>query len=134
MSVTVTPHLNFHGQARAALEFYQSVFGGELTAATHADFGMPAEVPGASNIVFGQVTSEDGFRIMAYDVPGAESAVASEDITRRENGVTITSEPFFVSLRSASADDALVVWSKLTEGASIIEAFAPSQWSAGFGM
>lgn len=35
MSVTTTTHLNFRGQAQAALEFYQSVFGGELVALTY---------------------------------------------------------------------------------------------------
>ena len=29
MSVTTTTHLNFRGQARAALDFYRSVFGWE---------------------------------------------------------------------------------------------------------
>ena len=37
MTITTTTHLNFRGDARAALEFYQSVFGGELTAVTYAD-------------------------------------------------------------------------------------------------
>ena len=37
MSITTTTHLNFRGQARAALEFYQSVFGGDLTAITYQD-------------------------------------------------------------------------------------------------
>lgn len=70
MSITTTTHLNFTGQARAALEFYQSVFGGSLTIASYGDFGMPADAPGAQNVVFGQVESEGGFRVMAYDIPG----------------------------------------------------------------
>jgi PhnB protein len=31
MTVTTTAHVNFGGQAREALSFYQSVFGGDLT-------------------------------------------------------------------------------------------------------
>ena len=34
---------------------------------------MPAEVPGAENVVFGQVESADGFRVMAYDIPGGDA-------------------------------------------------------------
>ena len=30
MSITTTTHLNFRGEARAALGFYQSVFGGRI--------------------------------------------------------------------------------------------------------
>jgi PhnB protein len=33
MSVTTTTHINFRGQAREALEFYQTVFGGESSIA-----------------------------------------------------------------------------------------------------
>lgn len=45
MTIQATTHLNFRGDARAALEFYQSVFGGHLIANTYAAFGMPAELP-----------------------------------------------------------------------------------------
>lgn len=33
MSITTTTHLNFHGDARAALDFYHSVFCGNVVAA-----------------------------------------------------------------------------------------------------
>ncbi len=35
----LTPYLHFDGTARAALEFYRAVFGGELSIATLRDFG-----------------------------------------------------------------------------------------------
>ena len=37
MSVSTTTHVNFRGEAREALEFYQSVFGGDISIATYAD-------------------------------------------------------------------------------------------------
>ncbi|MDF2444613.1 MAG: PhnB protein, partial [Subtercola sp.] len=102
MSIQTTTHLNFHGEARAALEFYQSVFGGQLVIATYGDFGMPAEAPGAADVVFGQVESEGGFRVMAYDVPGQVGAspapAGGAGETHRENGVTLTDQSFFVSV------------------------------------
>jgi len=36
MSITTTTHLNFRGTARAALDFYAFVFGGETVAVTSA--------------------------------------------------------------------------------------------------
>ena len=42
----ITPYLHFDGQARAALEFYRDVFGGEIVLNTYGDFGRtdgPAE-------------------------------------------------------------------------------------------
>ena len=46
MTAKLVPYLNFPGNTREALTFYQSVFGGELLFNTFADFGvseMPAD-------------------------------------------------------------------------------------------
>ncbi|NYD67569.1 VOC family protein [Agromyces atrinae] len=135
MSITTTTHLNFAGTARAALEFYHEVFGGEVTIATYSDFGMPADAPGADGVVFGQVVSADGFRVMAYDIPGAVSNPADDaGTTRRENGVTLTDAAFFVSVRGENLAEVEGYWSALAEGGSIVEALAASPWSPGFGM
>ena len=138
MSITTTTHLNFRGDARAALEFYQSVFGGQVTIATYGDFGMPAGAPGAANVVFGQVETEAGFRVMAYDIPGqvgrSAGTAGTAGTTRRENGVTLTDQPFFVSVRGDTVDEVQGYWAALSAGASIVEPLAASAWSPGFGM
>ena len=41
MTSRLNPYLNFNGNARQALEFYNSVFGGTLTLSTFAEFGQP---------------------------------------------------------------------------------------------
>lgn len=43
MSIATTTHLNFRGQARAALERYQAVFGGDLTVITYGQAGPAGE-------------------------------------------------------------------------------------------
>ncbi|MFC9440564.1 VOC family protein [Nocardia sp. NPDC057030] len=135
MSLNAVAHLNFHGEAREALEFYRSVFGGELTVATYADFGMPAGAPGAQHVVFGQVVADNGFRVMAYDVPGqAGPAAPRVPSTRRENGTTITDERFFLSVRGPSVDEVTPVWAGLAEDAIVIEPFGPAPWAPAFGM
>jgi PhnB protein len=134
MSLNAVAHLNFHGEAREALEFYQSVFGGQLTIATYADLGMPADVPGATNVVFGQVVADNGFRVMAYDVPGTTPAAPTTPTTHRENGVTITKDPFFLSVRGETIDEVTQIWDGLSKGATVIEAFGPAQWAPAFGM
>lgn len=135
MSITTTTHLNFSGDARSALTFYQSVFGGQVTIATYGDFGMPKEVPGADHVVFGQVETEGGFRVMAYDIPGQSSGSAEKPgTTRREDGTTITDQPFFLSVRGETLEEVEAYWNKLSLGASIVEPLAASAWSPGFGM
>lgn len=136
MTIKTTTHLNFRGTARQALEFYQSVFGGRLIASTYGDFGMPKEVPGADKIVFGLLAGDDGFRLMAYDVPGADDVDAAgiAGTTTRENGTTITDRTFFQSLQGETIEEASGYWDALADGATIIEPFAASAWSPGFGM
>ena len=89
MTLNVTTHLNFRGNARAALEFYQSVFGGDLVAFTYRDTNNVQDPAEADQIVWGQVSADNGFRVMAYDVP------SSLPWNQGEN-------PFFVSVRSES--------------------------------
>jgi PhnB protein len=135
MSLKTTPHLNFRGDARAALEFYQSVFGGQTAIHTYGDFGMPKDAPGADKVVFGQVATADGFRVLAYDIPGQSGGSADNaGATRREKGVTITDQRFFVAVDGDTFDEVKGYWEKLSASASIVEPFAASAWSPGFGM
>ncbi|MFV0374467.1 VOC family protein [Microbacterium sp.] len=136
MSITTTTHLNFRGTARVALEFYRDVFGGRLFVTTYAEVGMPAGAPGADKLVFGQVESDRGIRLMAYDIPSHDDAdgAAIAGSTRRENGATFTDRTFFQSLQGDTLDEVTALWNALSEGAEIIEPLAASAWSAGFGM
>ena len=136
MTLTTTTHLNFRGTARDALDFYRSVFGGTVTAATYGQFGLPEGAPGFDKLVFGQLDAPGGIRLMAYDIPGEGDTdpAATAGTTTRENGATITDRTFFQSLRSDSLDELQSSWDALAEGATAIEPLAASAWSPGFGM
>ncbi len=135
MTVAATTHLNFRGDARQALEFYHTVFGGHILIITYGDFGAPKDTPIADKVVWGQVAADSGFRVMAYDVPFAEqSPQPSAPSTRRQNGMTITQDPFFISLRGEDVDEIAALWDKLVEGATVIEPIAQSDWAPLFGM
>ena len=135
MTIQTTTHLNFRGDARAALAFYQSVFGGDVVINTYADFGMPPEAPGADAVVFGLVAAENGFRVMAYDIPGETGGtIAGGTSTRRENNTTITDQAMFVSIGADTLEEAQGYWDRLADGATVVEPLAASPWSAGFGM
>lgn len=135
MTIQTTPHLNFRGDARQALEFYQSVFGGFTVINTYADFGMPADIPGSDKVVFGLVAAENGFRAMGYDVPGQnEGGISGGGSTRRENNTTVTDQALFISIGSDSLEELQGYWDVLAVDATIVEPLAASAWSAGFGM
>ena len=121
MTITTTTHLNFRGDARAALEFYQSVFGGQLAAVTYADAHSVTEQSEADQIMWGQVVSEGGFRVMAYDVPSQLSY---------EPGVGA----FFVSVRGADTAEITGYWEKLVVDSTVVVPLAPAQWAPLYGM
>jgi len=121
VSVNVVTHLNFRGDARAALEFYQSVFGGDLTIITYQDMGDVQEPAEANQVVWGQVADDSGPRVMAYDVP------SRLPWNRGEN-------PFFVSLRGNAAEEITAYWEKLAAGSTVVQPLEPSQWAPLYGM
>ncbi|MDQ2588339.1 VOC family protein [Saccharothrix yanglingensis] len=121
MSLTTTIHLNFRGDARAALESYRSAFGGDLTVVTYGDAGNAQEESEADQVMWGQVIAPNGFHVMAYDVP---SRMAYD---RGENA-------FFVSLRGQTAEEVTGYWEKLSEGATVVVPIGPSGWAPAYGM
>ena len=121
MSITTTTHLNFRGRAREELTFYQSVFGGRLDALSYADAQNVTAPEEADQLMWGQVASESGFRVMAYDVPSH---------TPYEPGTI----PVFVSVRGTDADELQGYWTTLAEGSTVVVPFGPASWSPLYGM
>ncbi|BDU01085.1 MULTISPECIES: VOC family protein [Nocardia] len=119
MSLTTTAHLNFRGDARAALEFYQSVFGGQLAVVTYQDAGnLGGE---ADQIMWGRVQADNGFHVMAYDVPV-------------QTGYDPGENAFFVSVRGTTVEEVSGYWEKLTAGATIVVPMGPANWAPAYGM
>lgn len=121
MSVTTTTHLNFRGRARAALEHYQSVFGGRVTIVTYKDMGDVPDEKEADWVVWGEVAGDGGFHVMAYDVPSR---------LPWDQG----SNPFFVSVRGDDSAEISALWERLAEGSTVVQPLAPSRWAPLYGM
>jgi PhnB protein len=121
MSINTVTHINLRGEARAALEFYQSVFGGNLVVVTYTDAHNVQNPDEADQIMWGEVVSEAGFHVMAYDVPSA---------TAYEPGQI----PFFVSVRGSDAEEVTGYWDKLAAQGTIKAPLAPAGFSPLYGM
>lgn len=120
-TIATTTHANFRGNARAALEFYHSIFGGHLMVVSYADAGAVQNPAEADQVLWGQVAAASGFRIMAYDVP---SSLAWDPGTI----------PFFLSLRGISPEEITTYWQGLAPSATIIQPLGTSPWSPLYGM
>lgn len=148
MSVSTVTHPNFTGEARQAVEFYHSVFGGEIMIATFEQVGVPrdgpdsdtavfapvdAASPDAHHVAFGMVAT-DTFRLAAYDVfAAADRPGATGTASRRTDGLTHT-ESFFVLLNGDTLDELTDLWTKLADDATVIQALAPASWAPAYGM
>lgn len=121
MSINTVTHINLRGDARKALEFYQYVFGGNLVVVTYSDAHNVQTPDEADQIMWGEVVSEDGFHVMAYDVPSATAFNPGEI-------------PFFVSVRGTEADEITAYWEKLSTQGIVKVPLTPAGFSPLYGM
>jgi len=117
VSSVLNPYLSFKANAREAMEFYQSVLGGELTISTFGEYGDPG-APEAELIMHGQLQTSDGYTLMGADTPpGMER-----------------SDDSYITI-SLSGDDAKLrdYFEKLSEGGSVTLPLEKQMWGDEFG-
>ncbi len=118
MPTLPTPYLSFRGQAREAMEFYRSVFGGQLDISTYGQFGFegaPADAVMHSNLAGDDVT------LQAADAPPGMAG---------EEGSQIA-----LSLYGPKADEEKFRgwFEKLAEGGTVTMALEKQMWGDLFG-
>ncbi len=70
MTVRLNPYLNFRGNAREAMEFYHSVFGGTLDVSTFAEAGgMGVPDDEQSNVMHAMLEVPGVLTLMGADTP-----------------------------------------------------------------
>ena len=120
MSVFLNPYLGFRDQARAALDFYHGVLGGELTTMTFAEGGMAQDPADADKIMHGQIRTPAGLLLMASDAPASMPTPTESNIS--------------VSLSGDDEDLLTSCWNGLADGATVIEPLTRAPWGDTFGM
>lgn len=71
MRSTLNPYLSFRDNAREAMEFYQTVFGGELRMQTFGDFHASQDPAEDNKIMHAMLTADNGIVFMAADTPNS---------------------------------------------------------------
>jgi PhnB protein len=118
MTSRLNPYLSFNGNAREAMEFYRSVFGGDLTVSTFGEFGQP-DSPVADKVMHAQLITDAGYALMGADImPGMEY----------QPGSTIT-----VSLSGDDAADLRRYWDSLSDGGAVSVKLEKQVWGDEFG-
>lgn len=79
MAALLNPYIHFEASAREAMEFYQSLFGGELNVMTFGDMGMEGDTAG--HVMHAQLQAPNGFALMASDTPPGMTLTKGETVT-----------------------------------------------------
>jgi PhnB protein len=118
MTTRLNPYIRFAGDARRAMEFYQTVFGGTLDMNTFGEFGA-AEGSQVDQIMHAHLETDNGFTLMASDTPQGMGYQPGDTIT--------------ISLSGDEADALRGYWDKLSDGATVQVPLEKQVWGDEFG-
>lgn len=120
MTTRLNPYLSFRDNARQAMEFYHSVFGGDLTLSTFGEMNASEDPAEKDMIMHSMLTSSGGLVLMGSDTP------QSMTFTPGANGA--------VSLSGEDQAELRGYWDRLSDGGTILAPFERAPWGDLFGM
>ena len=114
----LNPYISFAGNARDAMKFYKTVFGGTLAVNTFGDFGTK-DAAIAKKVMHAMLETDNGFTLMASDLaPGMEYNPG--------NNMT-------VSLSGDDGNELRGYWKKLARGGEVTMPLEKQMWGDEFG-
>lgn len=122
MATNLNPYLGFKDDARQAMEFYQSIFGGKLDVSTFADFHVSDDPAEADKVMHSALTTDNGLMFMAADTPNGMEFNPSTRISMSLSGGT------------EDDDELREYWDKLSDGGTVIMPLEKAPWGDTFGM
>lgn len=120
MSTRLNPYIGFRDDARQALEFYQSVFGGDLQVSTFADFGASEDPAEAGKVMHGQLDTPNDLVLMASDTPNEMEFTPGGNIS--------------ISLSGEDEAELRGYWDKLAGSGQVTMPLEKAPWGDTFGM
>lgn len=118
MTSRLNPYINFRGNAREAMEFYQRVFGGNLRLNTFGEYGAEdADI--ADQIMHATLETDSGFTLMASDTPPGREHHPGDNIA--------------VSLSGDDAEELRGYWRKLSEHGTVSTPLEKQMWGDEYG-
>ena len=122
MAARLNPYLSFRDTAREAMDFYHSVFGGELTVSTFSDFGASEDPAEADLVMHSMLTTGTGLVLMASDTPPRITYTPGNDVSLSLSG------------DADDSDELRRYWDGLADGATVTMPLDVAQWGDYFGM
>ena len=115
----LTPYLAFNGNCREAMEFYKTVFGGELNVQTFGEAPENAAEKDKARVMHAQLSSGN-FMLMASDGMPDRPVTFGDSVS--------------LSVHTQSKDETDTLFNKLSEGGTVTMPLENTFWGAYFGM
>lgn len=120
MATHLNPYLNFRENAREAMEFYRSVFGGELSIMTFGEMQMSEDPAEFEKVMHSQLETPGGLILQAADVPNVMQLTPGDNVS--------------VSVHGDDNAELTGYWDRLASGGTITVPFEIAPWGDRFGM
>ncbi len=120
MRSNLNPYLSFRDNAREAMEFYQTVFGGKLEMQTFKEFHASQDPNEDNKIMHAMLTADNGIVFMASDTPNNMEYRTGTNIS--------------MSLSGDNAAELTAYYEKLSAGGTIAMPLEKAPWGDTFGM
>lgn len=120
MQAQLNPYISFKDNARAAMEFYQSVFGGKLDMNTFKEWHASDDPSEDDKIMHAMLVADNGITFMAADTPNSMEYQEGSNI-----GMSLSGED------EAQLRD---YFEKLSAGGEIQQPLEKAPWGDSFGM
>ena len=120
MVTRLNPYLGFRGNARQAMEFYRSVFGGELTLSTFGEMNASQDPADADKVMHSMLLTEGGLCLMGSDAPSGMDVSDGSSIS--------------VSLSGEDVEELRGYYDALAASGSVTVPMEQAPWGDYFGM
>lgn len=121
MQSKLNPYISFQGNAREAMEFYKTVFGGKLDLSTFGEAGMTEHGVEPDGIMHAMLVADNGITLMAADsATGMREFVAGTNMS--------------ISLSGDNEEELTGYYNKLVDGGKVEQPLTKAPWGDTFGM
>ena len=120
MQSTLNPYLSFLDNARQAMEFYKTVFGGKLQISTFKEYQASQDPGEDDKIMHAMLEAENGIIFMAADTPNGMEYNPGSNIS--------------MSLSGDNESELRGYYEKLSSGGMVVMPLEKAPWGDTFGM
>ena len=120
MNSQLNPYLSFKDNAREAMEFYRTVFGGKLTVSTFKEFHASQDPSEVNLIMHSVLEAENGIAFMASDTPSRMEYRSGTNMS--------------MSLSGDNETELKGYFEKLAAGGMVTMPLEKAMWGDSFGM